>query len=45
MIVTVAKSYDLDYAGRPVGETHRGAGTISRPRRQGAAGHLVRLGG
>jgi hypothetical protein len=26
MMVTVAKSYDLDYAGRAVGEAHRDPG-------------------
>jgi hypothetical protein len=26
MMVTVAKGYDLDYEGRPVGKAHRGAG-------------------
>jgi hypothetical protein len=43
MMVTVAKGYDLDYVGRAVGEAYRAAGTISRPRRQRAAGHLVQF--
>lgn len=34
MMVTVAKGYDLDYAGCAVGEAYRARGTISRPRRQ-----------
>jgi hypothetical protein len=43
MMVTGVRGYDLDYAGRAVGQAYRCAlGTISRPRRQGAAGHLVR---
>jgi hypothetical protein len=42
VMATVAKGYDLDYAWRAVGEAYRGAGLLSRGRRDGgAAGHLV----
>ena len=43
MMVTVAKGYDLDYAGRALGEAYRGGGVPSRGHGgRGAAGHLVR---
>jgi antitoxin (DNA-binding transcriptional repressor) of toxin-antitoxin stability system len=42
MMVTVAKAYELDYAGRAVGEAYRDAGYYLAATEAGEARHLVR---